>query len=287
MNENQGDIRTAIDEARKPHVLFQDATPYAFIPNDGGGFTFKILEEVLPAPTRKRATVTITDVVSLLHYLDKHAVTGQTTVYVNADSIAGAATIIAVINDHAGGYGNEHGGIAGWRDHTATYTPIKSVEWNRWIANSKKEMDQLAFATFIEDNIIDISNPTAGASDQSLPTGGQMLKMATDFEANYDKRFKQKLNLGGGGVQLEYIEDEDKDTRTKMVIFERFKIGIRVFRGGDAFAIYARLRYRQQDGKVMFRYELIRPDLVFDAALGAAIEKIVAAGHLVIFGAPK
>ena len=42
MNDNPGDIRTAIDEARKPSLLFQDATPFVFLPNDEGGFTFKV-----------------------------------------------------------------------------------------------------------------------------------------------------------------------------------------------------------------------------------------------------
>ena len=288
MNEKPGDMQAVIDAVRSPSFLFQEGTPFAFVPNNNGGFDVKVMEDILPAPTRKRGNTTIGDGESMVAYLKRHGSTDCTMVYVAADLIAGTASIVAVINDHRKVVEGENpDAFPGWRDHVATYSPIRSVEWTRWTSNSSKEKDQLTFATFIEDNISDISNLTNALVDNALPSGSDMLKMATEFEANHDKRFKQKVNITGGGVQLEYVDDEEKDTRSRMSVFDRFKIGIRVFRGGDAFSIPARLRYRVQDGRVMFRYELIRPDQVFEAALKAEIEKIKGAGFDVIYGAPK
>ena len=43
-----------------------------------------------------------------------------------------------------------------------------------------------------------------------------MLAMSLGFERTSEKRLKSKVNLQSGSFRLEYIDDEDKDTRTSM-----------------------------------------------------------------------
>lgn len=66
-------------------------------------------------------------------------------------------------------------------------------------------------------------------------------------------------------MQFEFIEDEDKDTRTKMEVFQRFTLGIPVFDGGtSAYPIEARLKYREREesrGHVLVRAHPPRPRL--------------------------
>lgn len=72
---------------------------------------------------------------------------------------------------------------------TDSYQPIKTVEWKRWNDNDGADhaMPQDQFAAFLEENMGDI------ATVDGMPTGTEMLRMATEFEATADKRFKSKL----------------------------------------------------------------------------------------------
>lgn len=101
-----------------------------------------------------------------------------------------------------------------------------------------------------------------------------MLKMATEFEANSDKRIKSVVRLQGGGVRMDYVDDDNADTLAQMQVFEKFQIGIPVFWSGPGYRIDARLKYRHGQGKVSFWYELIRPDRIHEAAAKELIERV-------------
>jgi uncharacterized protein YfdQ (DUF2303 family) len=101
-----------------------------------------------------------------------------------------------------------------------------------------------------------------------------MMAMATAFEANSDKRVKSIVKLQGGGVRLDFVDDADAVTEQQMRAFDKFAIGIPVFWSGPPYRIDARLRYRQNGGKVSFWYELIRPDRVHEAAAKELIERV-------------
>lgn len=156
------------------------------------------------------------------------------------------------------------------------------MEWKRWVGRNKQNFSQTDFATWLEDNLSDI------ATVSGMPSGADILQMALAFEANAEKRLRSKINLQNGGVQFEFVEDEDKDTRTKMQVFQRFTLGLPVFDGsGSAYPLEARLKYREREGKVTFWYELIRPDRVFKSAVTDELTRIKeATGFPVISGMP-
>lgn len=240
-----------------------DGTPYVVLPY---GYKAESLEHLLPSPARKRASVTLLDAESFIAYAKKHGSLDSCTLYADVDYEKSMCSIVAVIDDHGGNPES-----AGWRDHTATFTPKLSVEWKRWTENNGqgKAKEQAAFAAFIEDNIGDI------ALVAGMPNGTDMLAMALDFEANSDKRFKRKVSLQSGGTHLEFVDQADDATSAKLRMFERFTIGIPVFQGaGAAYPVEARLKFRQSGDKLTFWYELIRPDRVFKQAVTDAIGKI-------------
>lgn len=225
---------------------------YCVIPD---GYKLQDLEKLLPAPTRKRAAVITSDSNGFIDYLNRHSQGNSSTIYADIDSEASRCNLVAVIDDN--------GAIdPAWRDHTCTFAPKQSVEWTRWLKSNKVIMNQGGFATWLEDNLPDI------ASVPGMLSGTDILQMALGFEANSDRRLRSKINLQNGGVQFEFVEDEDKDTRIRMTAFERFTIGIPVFDGStSAYPIEARLKYREKEGKLTFWYELIRPDRVFKTAV--------------------
>lgn len=246
--------------------------PFVVVPRE---YHVVDLEHLMPEPTRKRAAVTMLDADSFIAYVKEHAIEDCSCIYADVDFEAGKYSLLAVIDDH----GTDQ---PMWRAHTASLAPLQSLEWKRWRGHDRKAMPQADFAAFIEDNLGDI------ATVPEMPTGKDMLEMALAFEANSDKRFKRKLDLQGGGTHLEYVDQADDATSTKMRYFERFAIGIPVFQGAtNGYFVEARLKFRMAGGALTFWFELIRPDRVFKTAVSSEVEKIREATNIpVLFGRP-
>lgn len=249
-----------------------DGVPFAIVPE---GYEAKGLEKMLPAPIRKRAAVTTSDATGFIDYLNKHSDADHSLIYAQIDSEKNICKLVAVIDDHGGT-------IPQWREHTCAFEPKQAVEWSRWLGKNKAVMSQTDFATWLEDNLPDV------ATVPGFPTGTEILAMALGFEANAEKRLRSKINLQNGGVQFEFVEDEDKDTRTSMKVFERFTLGLPVFDGSaSAYPLEARLKYREKSGTLSFWYELIRPDRVFKTAVTDELANIKSGTSLnIIAGVP-
>jgi len=262
--------RSPITSDLEAFIEPENGTPYLVAPND---YYVHSLEHLLPAPTRKHGTVSMTTAESFIEYTKKHGSLDECVIYARIISEESRCFLEAVINDNAADE-------AKWRDHRCTFAPVLSVEWRRWIEKDRKTMSQAEFATWLEDNLGDIANV------EGMPTGAQILTMALAFEATADKKLKSRINLQSGGVRFEYVEDEDKDTRTSMEVFQRFTLGMPVFDGSsDAYPVEARLKYRDNSGKVSFWYELIRPDRAFKTAVQSNLEQIkTATGFMILHG---
>jgi uncharacterized protein YfdQ (DUF2303 family) len=217
-------------------------------------------ESLLPHPRRTKAAAVLNDADSFLAYVQRHA-TARSVCWASFNPQTFTLAFKAVIDEH-------DKEAAGWRAHSASYTPDMSAEWKVWAAQNEKPQGQLEFASFIERHEPDI------AYLDGYPTSLQMLAMATEFEANSEKRIKSVARLQGGGVRLEYVDDDNDATLSQMKVFERFQIGIPVFWAGPAYRIDARLKYRHGSGKVSFWYELIRADRVHEAAAKDLIERV-------------
>lgn len=265
-----------LKHARTPVVMQAtegSSGPFAFVPD---GYKRESLESMLIAPVRKRAAVTMNDTDSFIAYINKHigfdpaivvaeiaSPPANCALYADANFEAQTIQIIGLLDDHGGADDD-----AKWRDHTAKYIPKTTVEWQRWNLMDGKRMSQQDFAEFIEENLPDI------AALEGMPTGTDMLKMATLFEMNSTKRFKSALNLQSSGVALTFIDEADSATETQMSMFKRFTLGLRVFIGGAAYPLEARLKFKNTNGVLTFWYELIRPDRVFATAVTEELAKI-------------
>jgi len=233
-------------------------------------------EALLPRPRRKKATVSLKDADSFIKYIKRHGSLTACTIWGNVDYLNSKAQFQAVINDHG-----EKEDEQAWRDHIARFTPQFSPEYQRWMGKNGTVMSQVEFAEFLDNNQADIASP------EGYPSSAEMLNMALNFEAKQDYRFKSSVRLQSGGVNMTFVQDDDAGTIEQMKVFDRFAIGIPVYFGCDAYQINARLRYRHREGKVVFWYELIRPDLVMKAATDTIIEKIKSeCGRPFFFGNP-
>lgn len=277
---DQNAVETILRESRHPFSLSGGAE-YGTLIAVPDGWTIETdeqLEQLQDHPFRKRGQVATKTVESFAHYVNTHK-RQESLLYAAVEhSSSTPLKLTAVFNEHAGTVHEEP--RPGWRDFTATLTPDVSHEWKTWTGASGKPMSQLEFAIFLEDNIKDIS------SQDNFPTGTDMLRMATQFEATQDKQFRSAIRLQSGGVNLECIDTDDAATVEKMKAFDRFMIGIPAFWKGQAYLLEAKLRYRTQGGKLTLWYDLIRPDLVITDAVDNILEQVEKATELpILYGA--
>ena len=215
--------------------------------------------DLLPNPRQMKGASKHDTAQSFVDYIKRHQ-TPATVVWCSFNPQTFSLSFIGTLDDHAPG-------VPGWRTHAAHYTPNLSAEWKTWRAQDEKPHSQVEFAAFLERNADDIN------ADDGFPSSLDMLKMATEFEANGEKRVKSIVRLQGGGMNLTYVDDNDEATITQMRAFEKFQVGVPVFFEGLGYRMQARLRYRQNNG-VKFWYELIRPDRVHETASRSLIATI-------------
>ncbi|OZA15697.1 MAG: hypothetical protein B7Y05_02935 [Polynucleobacter sp. 24-46-87] len=225
-----------------PQMITDGCVPYAVVPD---GYRMESIEHTLPIPTRKRGRVTLNDAKSFIAYFKKHNM---------ASSIYGTLNpprFLAVFDDHERDQ-------AGWREHTAEYQCPLSPEWETWVHNNKRSMKQSDFAQFVEDNLPDIVDPS----------GADMLEISRSLEAKKKVNFASGIRLSNGQTQLTY-EEEIQGTAAKgaLQIPEIFSIGIAVLEGGPRYKVEARLRYRIDEGRLAFWYDLVRHHKVLENAV--------------------
>lgn len=224
------------------------------------------LEHLLPAPRATKAHARLAGPVDFLAYVARHKLP-NTLVWCEFNPQDFKLKFTAVFDEHANA-------SPGWRRHTAELDPLFSAEWKVWKqTKDRKSMEQVPFAEFLQENSTDIASTEISVA-AGYPTALQMLTMATNFVHNEERSLKSSVRLQSGGVRLSYVADADKGTTEEMQLFEKFQIGIPVFHGAGAWAIDARLKYRNNGGKLSFHYELVRPDRVHQAAAETLIEQV-------------
>jgi uncharacterized protein YfdQ (DUF2303 family) len=232
--------------ASEPRRVTPEDVPFVVISNDHDVIK---LEDTLRFPLRTRAKVQINAADSFIDYVNKHK-SDMTALY---GLMGEKPSFLAVIDDN-------QLFIPAWRDHQARYACPLSPEWLVWTSkeHNGKTKSQVDFARFIEDNLLDIVEPTAA----------DMLAVSRTLEAKRSVQFNSGVRLDNGDVQFTFNE-ETKGTAGKgtLEVPERFGIAIPVFEGGDKYAVDARFRYRiSNGGELTMWYELERPHKVIEHA---------------------
>ncbi len=177
------------------------------------------------------------------------------------------AIFTAVLDYHAAP--TEAAGPApAWREHIAIFPCPRTVEWETWMGQNKREMSQAPFAQFIEDNLPDIAEPD----------GNVILEVAKTLQAKTNVNFASATRLDNGQTQFLYQEtiEAKAGDRGTLNIPEKFVLGIRPFEGSEPYRMDARLRYRLKEGSLSFWYDLLRPHKIIEDALAGMLAKIEA-----------
>lgn len=229
--------------------------PFAAVPN---GFTLTSLAQFNHEPERVKQAVTLLTAADLVGYFCRFK---NPSSAIFADERT--AKYVAVIDYH------DADGKPHWSSHTASYSCPKAKEWDIWSAANGKRMPQSDFAVFLEDNYIDIIEPSSA----------EMIEVATSLEAKKSVQFKSAVRMSNGQTDFTYTENIDGNARGgQLKIPEKFRIEIPVFLSGPRYSIDARLRYRIGDGGALqIWFDLHRAHSIVEAAT-QDITKAIRAG---------
>lgn len=262
MNEN---FQTAIDagKALGAPVTPQSEKDIILVPT---GYEAKaaesLISQYLPTPRRTKASVRLETADSFIRYVDAYK-TEETRIFVTVPDNA-PPSFLAVIDYHRS---DKNG--ARWGDHKAHLVTEFSEEWNRITRANKQKMDQVAFATFLEEN----------AELMTTPKGAELLELVATLEGHNNISVSSAIKLSNGKVKMAYEEDVvlkgGASTQSGEIEFpQRLQFGVEVLSGGQGFYANARLRYRIENRKVTFWYELIDVHLIIRDVVKGVIAQI-------------
>jgi uncharacterized protein YfdQ (DUF2303 family) len=217
----------------------------------------------LPAPqgayTLQDATLPNAATVSLPKLLKQHVqiqTAGSLKTYVNRfkndDSMlfadVGANIISAVIDYHEAPLDvKDAKPVALHGVHVATLTLPYSKEWMVWTHLNEKLMSQVDFANFLEENGLDLFEPS----------GGELLDMCRDLQVTDTKHFDSSVRMGNL-VKFTYKKDESATTSQEMELPSEFTIAIPVYFNETPVHIRCLMRRKINDGDLSLGYKMVR-----------------------------
>ena len=146
---------------------------------------------------------------------------------------------------------------AGWCGFSASYDCPTADEWDLWVGSSGRMMSSTEFAEMIDDNMVDLT------SAEGFPQPVEVLEMARNLQVHIKGTFQRKVDPTTGGYVM-LAKEEHAENSTK--IHRAFMLALRIFQGGERYAVEARIRFQVKEGKPLFSYTLYRAnDLVQDA----------------------
>lgn len=218
------------------------------------GYELKSLEEYLPSPLRIKQNVLLHDADSFIAYVIAFKLPAVSRIFFDGED----EEFNAILDYH-------EAQTPAWCNHTATFKPRRSVEFETWMGANRKHMTQVDFARFLEENMPDVVDPNSA----------DLLQVALTFEAKKSVEFSSGVRLNNGQIQFQY-DEVVRGTAQKgtIEIPEQFVLGIPIHVNGPAYRIPVRLRWRLQEGKVIFWYEVVRPHRFIEDALKEIRDRI-------------
>ncbi|XMN09349.1 DUF2303 family protein [Streptomyces griseobrunneus] len=247
LNGTQAVIDVAM-RAAQPHQL-EPGNFYTLVTPGGGVQKVDLTgPEHTGVPARKSGTTLVRDVDSFLAYFDKHG-DDHSEVYADVER----RTITAVLDAHTGE-------DARWGGHRVELHLRETSAWRAWTSMDGQLVPQGQFAEFIEDNLVDLVEPTAAT----------MLELAESFEVTTSAEFQSSQRLDSGARKFSYVEEQTGKAGHKgdITIPATLTLALRPFEGTEPYKVIARFKYRldKAKGELRLGFKIERPGDVLAAA---------------------
>lgn len=250
---------------------FIDGDPYAVMPN---GYKVESLAALRP-PTRIKTNVRLDTPDAFATYVNRFK-DEHTLIF--AEVTDTGAKFVAVLDYHKAPARRgteeaeivETGAAPRYLSHVARFECMRTTEWERWMKANAQRMDQVQFATWLEDNQDLLANPT----------GAELLELVMTLEGKSDVRFNASVRLNSGKNALQYDEDVmltsgGNNTKPgKIEVPQAIRAGIAPFHGVDKYEVNARLKYRIEARKLQFWFETVTPHRIVRDAVQGVVESV-------------
>lgn len=179
--------------------------------------------------------------------------------------------------------------------HRVVYEFPLTEEFKAWVDGDSKQMNQTAFAIFLEDHAAELAAPDAYEKEtyealfkESFATPSEVLELSRYLEVYVAAKAKQGVRLQTGERVVEFAEEHQNASGGKVTIPGIFMVSVPAFVDGNVVRIPARLRYRLANGSVNWFYQLYRWESFLRETVEAALNQAADETALPAFdGAPE
>ncbi|WP_018135423.1 DUF2303 family protein [Acaricomes phytoseiuli] len=225
------------------------------IQNAAGGYTTLDTQDYSDRPRRKDGSFTVGDTESLIAYLSKHGITGETEIW----SLENQNQVMAVIDS-----GTEV--EAGWQKHRVSLELNYTPEWIAWVRASGGLMDQEGFAEFIEDHAAEVASPSSA----------EILEIAQSLQVTKGVDFESGKRLSDGEMRFSYRETQTATAGRagELKIPDTFTLALSPFVGGEQFKVTVAFRYRLNGNNLRLGFKVQDIEKIRKSAFDTVTEVI-------------
>ena len=215
--------------------------------------------------------VTLQAVDSLVDYVERFKI-ADTVLFADIT----ANSICAVLDYHARSQGEAAPAVKR-AAHRAALTLPFSEEWKIWTAANNTLRPQIEFARFLEEN----------GGDVTAPTGAELLEVCRDLQAARKVNFTQAVRTASLNESFEYTDDTEARSKGGVELPTKFRLALAVYFGEPTTEVYAFLRWKLDDGKLLLGIQLHRIEHVRQAVFKQIVLAVgERTGCPVVFGKP-
>lgn len=211
-------------------------------------------------PARKAGTARALTLLSFVDLVNRHK-TDDSAVFAQTDWTKPGFT--AVIDYHQ----NAAAGAADNLKHRIEYAFPASEEWQAWVKMNGEPMEQAEFAAFLEDRIADLSAPTTAEKTAlerdfatTVATPAELIQLSRGLQVNVSSVVKAMTTLQSGEASIQFEEQHAGADGKPLKVPGIFMLGIAPFFMGEKISLPVRLRYRKAGAKILWFYQMYRPD---------------------------
>lgn len=247
-----------------------------------------LLEEYRERPARKTGIAKVFTLDSFIDLTNRHK-TAESAIF--ADTNWRQPSLTSVIDYHT----KNAGGPADNGKHRVHYEFPLSEEWDAWIKLDGQQMDQKAFAEWIEEHLPELAAPTADEVDElektfnmTVASPNKMVMLSRGLQVNVESRVKTSTTLQSGEGELLFEEEHRDAAGNKLSVPGLFILAIPPFFMGEPVRMPVRLRYRVSGGQVKWVFKIFRPDVYITTQIESDLAKAAEATDLPHFrGKPE
>lgn len=220
-----------------------------------------LLEEYREFPARKSGIAKVFTLDSFVDLTNRHK-TPDSVIF--ADTNWRQPSLTTVVDYHT----KDASGTADNGKHRIHYEFPLSEEWDAWMRLDGQQMDQKAFAEWIEEHLPELAAPTGPEVEElektfnmAVATPNKMVMLSRGLQVNVESRVKISTTLQSGEGEILFEEEHRDAAGNKLSVPGLFILAIPPFFMGEPVRMPVRLRYRVISGQVRWTFKIFRPDV--------------------------